>query len=66
MGSRFAEMLKGAARQIISVLMIFFGSLLALNVSVGPCGGTVALLLRFPSSIISRRLETELHGLFQA
>jgi len=53
MGNRFAEMLKSAARQSISVLMIFFGSLLELNVSVGPCGGTVLAVEPFPAIFVS-------------
>ena len=51
--NRFAEMLKSATRQIISVFMIFFGSLLALNVSVGPCGGTVLAVEPFPAIFVS-------------
>ncbi len=46
-------MLKSAARQIISVFMIFFGSLLALNVSVGPCGGTVLAVEPFPAIFVA-------------
>ena len=53
MQNRFAEMLKSAARQIISVFMIFFGSLLALNASVGPCGGTVLAVEPFPAIFVS-------------
>jgi hypothetical protein len=49
----FAEMLKSSARQIISVFMIFFGSLLALNVSVGPCGGTALAVEPFPAIFVS-------------
>jgi hypothetical protein len=51
--SRIAEMLKSSARQIISVFMIFFGSLLALNVSVGPCGGTALAVEPFPAIFVS-------------
>lgn len=46
-------MLKSAARQITSVFLIFFGSLLALNVSVGPCGGTVLAVEPFPAILVS-------------
>jgi hypothetical protein len=51
--NRFAEMLKSAARQSISVFLIFFGSLLALNVSVGPCGGTALAVEPFPAIFLS-------------
>ena len=51
--NRFAETLKSAARQIIGVFMIFLGSLLALNVSVGPCGGTVLAVEPFPAIFVS-------------
>jgi hypothetical protein len=51
--NRFVETLKSAARQIIGVFMIFFGSLLALNVSVGPCGGTVLAVEPFPAIFVS-------------
>ena len=53
MENRFAEVLKSAARQILSVFMVFFGSLLALNVSVGPCGGTVLAVEPFPAIFVS-------------
>jgi hypothetical protein len=52
-GKRFAEMLKSAARQIISVFLIFFGALLALNVSVGPCGGTALAVEPFPAIFVA-------------
>jgi hypothetical protein len=51
--NRFAGMLNSAARQIISVIMIFFGSLLALNLSVGPCGGTALAVEPFPAILVS-------------
>jgi hypothetical protein len=51
--NRFAEMLKSAARQIVSVFMIFLGSLLALNASVGPCGGSVLAVEPFPALFVS-------------
>lgn len=53
MQNRFAEMLNSAARQIVSVLMILFGSLLALNASVGPCGGTALAVEPFPAIFVS-------------
>lgn len=53
MQSRFVEMLMSAARQIISVLMILFGSLLAMNASVGPCGGTALAVEPFPAIFIA-------------
>jgi hypothetical protein len=51
--NHFAEMLQSAARQITSVFMIFLGSLLALNVSVGPCGGTALAVEPFPAIFVS-------------
>ncbi len=53
MQNRIAEMLNSAARQIVSVLMILFGSLLALNASVGPCGGTALAVEPFPAIFVS-------------
>ena len=38
---RLAEFIVGSIRQVFAVVMILFGSLLALNVAVGPCAGTV-------------------------
>lgn len=46
-------MLKSAARQITSVFVIFFGSLLARNVSVGPCGRTALAVEPFPAIFVS-------------
>ncbi len=46
-------MLVGATRQIIGVLMILFGSLLALNASVGPCGGTALAVEPFPATLVA-------------
>ena len=46
-------MLASATRQIISVLMILFGSLLALNASVGPCGGTALAVEPFPAILVA-------------
>jgi hypothetical protein len=51
--NRFVEMLKSAARQILCVAMILFGSLLAANASVGPCGGTALAVEPFPAILIS-------------
>jgi hypothetical protein len=51
--NRLVEMLKSAARQVVSVLMILFGSLLAANASVGPCGGTALAVEPFPAIFIS-------------
>jgi hypothetical protein len=51
--NRFAEMLNSAVRQVVSVLMILFGSLLALNASVGPCGGTALAVEPFPAIFVS-------------
>ncbi|MGB9464579.1 MAG: hypothetical protein WBR10_05660 [Candidatus Acidiferrum sp.] len=53
MQNRIAEMLNSAARQIVSVLMILFGSLLALNASAGPCGGTALAVEPFPAIFVS-------------
>jgi hypothetical protein len=46
-------MLKSAARQITGVFIIFSGSLLALNVSVGPCEGTALAVEPFPAIFVS-------------
>jgi hypothetical protein len=46
-------MLASVARQAVSVVMIFFGSLLALNASVGPCGGTAFAVEPFPAIFVS-------------
>jgi hypothetical protein len=51
--NHFVEMLKSAARQILCVAMIFFGSLLAANTSVGPCGGTMLAVEPFPAILIA-------------
>lgn len=53
MTNRFVQMLASATRQIISVLMILFGSLLALNASVGPCGGTALAVEPFPAILVA-------------
>jgi hypothetical protein len=51
--NRSGEMLASVARQAVSVVMIFFGSLLALNASVGPCGGTAFAVEPFPAIFVS-------------
>jgi hypothetical protein len=51
--NRLAEMLTRAAKQIVCVLMILFGSLLASNVSVGPCGGTALAVEPFPAILVA-------------
>lgn len=37
----------------MSVVMIFFGSVLALNVSAGPCGGTAFAVETFPAIFVA-------------
>jgi hypothetical protein len=44
-----ADVLASFSRQAISVVMILFGSVLALNVSAGPCGGTALAVEPFPA-----------------
>jgi hypothetical protein len=51
--NRFAEVLLSVARQLLSVFMILFGSLLALNVSAGPCGGTALAVEPFPAIFVA-------------
>src|SRR5580692_7657271 len=51
--NRFADIWKSASRQIICVVMILFGSLLAANVSVGPCGGTALAVEPFPAILVA-------------
>jgi hypothetical protein len=51
--NRLSEMLTSAARQVASVAMILFGSLLAANASVGPCGGTALAVEPFPAILVS-------------
>jgi len=46
-------MLTSAARQVVSVLMILFGSLLAANASGGPCGGTALAVKPFPAILVT-------------
>ena len=40
MRNRLVDVLASGARQITSVFMIFLGTVLATNASMGPCGGT--------------------------
>jgi hypothetical protein len=47
------EILTSAARQVVCVVMILFGSLLAASVSVGPCGGTVLAVEPFPAILVA-------------
>jgi hypothetical protein len=49
----FVDIWKSASRQIICVVMILFGSLLAANVSVGPCGGTALAVEPFPAILVA-------------
>jgi hypothetical protein len=51
--NRLAEVLASLSRQAISVVMILFGSVLALNVSAGPCGGTALAVEPFPAIFVS-------------
>jgi hypothetical protein len=51
--NRFSEMLLRAIRQIACIVMILFGSLLALNANAGPCGGTALSLEPFPAIFVS-------------
>jgi hypothetical protein len=51
--SRLVDILASAARQILSVAMILFGSVLAVNVSAGPCGGTALAVEPFPSIFVA-------------
>lgn len=53
MPNRLAETLTSAARQVVCVVLILFGSLLAANVSVGPCGGTVLAVEPFPAILVA-------------
>jgi hypothetical protein len=51
--NRLVDVLSSFSRQAISVVMILFGSLLALNVSAGPCGGTALAVEPFPAIFVS-------------
>jgi hypothetical protein len=51
--SRFVEVLKSAPRQIVCIVMVLFGSLLAASVSVGPCAGTALAIEPFPAILVA-------------
>jgi hypothetical protein len=51
--NRVAEIVTSAVRQVVCVLMILFGSLLAANASVGPCGGTALAVEPFPAILVT-------------
>jgi hypothetical protein len=51
--NRFTDVLASFSRQAISVIMILFGSVLALNLSAGPCGGTALAVEPFPAIFVS-------------
>jgi hypothetical protein len=51
--NRLADVFASFSKQAISVIMILFGSVLALNVSAGPCGGTALAVEPFPAIFVS-------------
>jgi hypothetical protein len=51
--NRLTDAVASGTRQIISVLMIFFGSVLATNMSAGPCGGTPLSVEPLPAIFIA-------------
>ncbi len=51
--NRWADLLSSIVRQVMSVLMMLFGSLLALNASTGPCGGTALAIEPFPAIFVA-------------
>jgi hypothetical protein len=51
--NRFAEALLSVARQVLSVFIMFFGSILAANASAGPCGGTALAVEPFPAILVA-------------
>jgi hypothetical protein len=51
--NRLADVLASFFRQAISVIMILFGSVLAVNVSAGPCGGTALAVEPFPAIFVA-------------
>ena len=53
MPNRLTDAVASGTRQIISVLMIFFGSVLATNTSAGPCGGTPLSVEPFPAILMA-------------
>jgi hypothetical protein len=50
---RWANLFVSVVRQVMSVSMMLFGSLLALNVSAGPCGGTSLAIEPFPAIFVA-------------
>jgi hypothetical protein len=53
MQNRWADLFVSIARQVISVLMMLFGSVLAINMSAGPCGGTALAVEPFPAIFVA-------------
>ena len=53
MQNRWADLLMSIARQVMSVLMMLFGSVLAINMSAGPCGGTALAVEPFPAIFVA-------------
>ena len=51
--NRVADVIASFSKQVISVVMILFGSVLALNASAGPCGGTALAVEPFPAIFVS-------------
>jgi hypothetical protein len=51
--NRWADLFVSIARQVISVLMMLFGSVLAINMSAGPCGGTALAVEPFPAIFVA-------------
>jgi hypothetical protein len=51
--NHFVEVLLSVARQVLSVIVMFFGSILAANVSAGPCGGTALAVEPFPAILVA-------------
>jgi hypothetical protein len=50
--NRVTKHISSGVRQITAVVMILFGSVLALNASAGPCGGTALAEEPFPAIIL--------------
>jgi len=51
--NHFAEVLLSVVRQVLSVIMMLLGSILAANVSAGPCGGTALAVEPFPAILVA-------------
>ena len=51
--NRLFGVLSSSSRQIASVFMIFFGSVLATNTSTGPCGGTALAIEPVPAIFVA-------------